>query len=89
MSSRAPIRWAATGRFMMLMVRGEVRIGSDDKLEMLEQLVMGNPTKLISLTEQLLQGLSNRDYQKFDEKYIKVVMVSFLFDVNQGIKQDA
>ena len=66
----------------LLMVRSEVRIGSDDKLEMLEQLVVGNPDKLISLTEQLLRGLSNRDYQRFDEKYIKVVMLSLLSSVN-------
>ncbi|MDM8527410.1 AAA family ATPase [Anaerolineales bacterium HSG24] len=74
----------------LLMVRGEVRIGSDDKLEMLEQLVVGNPSMLISLTEQMLKGLSNRDNpstgrlraQKFDEKYIKVVMLSLLSDVD-------
>lgn len=66
----------------LLMIRSEVRIGSDDKLEMLEQLVAGNPDKLISLTERLLKGLSNRDYQKFDEKYIKVVMLSLLSAVN-------
>ncbi len=66
----------------LLMVRGEVRLDSDDKLEMLEQLVAGNPDKLISLTEQLLKGLSNRDYQKFDEKYVKVVMLSLLSSVN-------
>ncbi len=66
----------------LLMVRSEVRIGSDDKLEMLEQLVAGNPDKLISLTERLLKGLSNRDYQRFDEKYIKVVMLSLLSDVD-------
>jgi hypothetical protein len=29
-----------------------------------------------------LKGLSNQDYQRFDEKYIKVVMLSFLSDVN-------
>lgn len=66
----------------LLMVRGEVRIGSREKLEMLQDLVAGNPDKLITLTEQLLQGLSNRDYQQFDEKYIKVVMLSLLSDVN-------
>jgi len=30
----------------------------------------------------MLKGLSNRDYQQFDEKYIKVVMLSLLSDVN-------
>lgn len=66
----------------LLMVRSEIRIGTDDKLEMLQQLVVGNPDKLISLTEKLLKGLSNRDYQQFDEKYIKVVMLSLLSNVD-------
>lgn len=37
---------------------------------------------MLELTEQLLKGLSNRDYQQFDEKYIKVVMLSLLSNVN-------
>ncbi len=66
----------------LLTIRGEVRLDSDDKTEMLEQLLAGNPDMLITLTEQLLRGLSNRDYQRFDEKYIKVVMLSLLSDVD-------
>jgi hypothetical protein len=49
---------------------------------MLRELLHGNIDLLIALTEQLLHGLSNRDYQRFDEKYIKVVMLSLLSDVN-------
>ena len=37
------------------------------------------------LTERMLTGLSNRDYQQFDEKYIKVVMLSLVSDVNMYI----
>ena len=66
----------------LLTVRGEVRIGSDEKLGMLEHLIAGNPDRLIALTEQLLKGLSNRDYQRFDEKYVKVAMLSLLSDVD-------
>ncbi len=66
----------------MFMKRGKIRIGSGDKLDMLEELVAGNPDRLIALTEHLLTSLSNRDYQRFDEKYIKVVMLSLLSDVN-------
>jgi hypothetical protein len=66
----------------MLMKRGEVRVGSREKLDMLQDLVDGKIDGLIRLTENLLQGLSNRDYQQFDEKYIKVVMLSFLSNVN-------
>ncbi len=55
------------------MTRGEIRIDSGDKLDMLEDLVAGRLDRLIALTERLLTSLSNRDYQRFDEKYIKVV----------------
>jgi hypothetical protein len=66
----------------MLAVRGEVRIDSDDKTEMLERLLVGNPDMLVTLTEQFLKGLSNRDYQRFDEKYVKLVMLSLMSSVN-------
>ena len=35
-----------------------------------------------SRAEHFLKGLSNRDYERFDEKYIKVVMLSLLSNVN-------
>lgn len=66
----------------VLMKRGQVRIDGLKKDEMLRNLLHGNIDLLIALTEQLLHGLSNRDYQRFDEKYIKVVMLSLLSDVN-------
>jgi len=66
----------------LLTVRSQVRIDSDDKMEMLNELIDGNPDRLIALTEQLLKGLSNRDYQRFDEKYVKVAMLSLLSAVN-------
>lgn len=66
----------------ILMKRGEVRIRSREKREMLQDLVDGKIERFIRLTEKLLKGLSNRDYERFDEKYIKVVMLSLLSDVN-------
>ena len=66
----------------VLQQRGNIRIRSREKLEMLQDLVDGSLDRLIELTEQMLKGLSNRDYQQFDEKYIKVVMLSLLSDVN-------
>ncbi len=62
--------------------RGEVWVRSREKHEMLQHLVDGNIEPLIRLTEKLLNGLSNRDYERFDEKYIKVVMLSLLSEVN-------
>jgi hypothetical protein len=66
----------------LLMQRGQIEIRSSEKLAMWQDLVDGKIDRLIALTEQMLKGLSNRDYQRFDEKYIKVVMLSLLSDVN-------
>ena len=69
----------------VLMKRADVRVSTQDKLEMLQQLLAGNPEHLIRLTERFLAGLSNRDYERFDEKYIKVVMLSLLSDLKAYI----
>lgn len=66
----------------LLMKRGQVRVDSLEKLKMLQALVDGSLDEFVTLTEKLLKGLSNRDYERFDEKYIKVVMLSLLSDVN-------
>ena len=66
----------------LLEQRSHIRIRSRDKLAMLQDLVDGKIERFIELTEQMLKGLSNRDYQQFNEKYIKVVMLSLLSDVN-------
>ncbi len=66
----------------LLTAKSKVRIGSDEKRQMFNQLLAGNPDMLVALTEKLLKGLSNRDYQNFDEKYIKVVMLSLTSSVN-------
>lgn len=65
----------------LLMRKAEIRIDGMKKDEMIRDLTKGNIDLLVELTENLLAGLSNRDYQKFDEKYIKLVMLSFLSDV--------
>lgn len=66
----------------LLVQRGKIEIQSSEKLAAWQDLVNGRIERLIELTERLLKGLSNRDYQQFDEKYIKVVMLSLLSDVN-------
>ena len=38
----------------------------------------GDISTLISLCETTLKGLSNRDFQNFDEKYIKAILFSYL-----------
>ena len=42
---------------------------------MVSELLEGKIVLLITLIEKMLKGLSNQDYQQFDEKYIKVVML--------------
>jgi len=66
----------------ILMKRSAVRIDGLKKDEMLRDLLHGQLDLLLEFTERLLHGLSNRDYERFDEKYIKVVMLSLLSDVN-------
>ncbi|BDU51396.1 AAA family ATPase [Haliovirga abyssi] len=48
-----------------------VEIGLDGKID-----------KLTKLTEEVLLKLSNRDFIKFDEKYIKIIMLMFLYRSN-------
>ena len=69
----------------VLMQRGQTRIDGLKQDEMLRDLLAGKLDLLIELTEHLLKGLSNRDYERFDEKYIKVVMLSLLSNVNYYI----
>jgi len=66
----------------ILMRRAQVRIDGLKKDDMVQALAEGNINPLIELTETLLNGLSNRDYERFDEKYIKVVMLSLMSDIN-------
>ncbi|TDT67883.1 PD-(D/E)XK nuclease superfamily protein [Hypnocyclicus thermotrophus] len=42
----------------------------------------GKIDKLIKLTENILHKLSNRDFIKFDEKYVKVIMLMYLYKSN-------
>ena len=66
----------------LLMSRASVQIRDREKFEMWQDLLAGKIDRLLALAEKLLKGLSNRDYEQFDEKYIKVVLLSLLSDVN-------
>lgn len=44
----------------------------------LRSAVAGNIGPLLELIEKLLQKLSNRDFQKFDEKYIKAILLAYI-----------
>ena len=43
-----------------------------------EEMAKGNLEELLKLVEEYLKELSNRDYQNFDEKYIKVLIMAIL-----------
>jgi hypothetical protein len=66
----------------LLMRRAQIHIDGLKQDEMVSDLLDGKIDLLLELTEKMLKGLSNRDYQQFDEKYIKVVMLSLLSNVN-------
>jgi len=43
----------------------------------LHTAALGDISTLLSLVEKLLQKLSNRDFQRFDEKYIKTIIMAY------------
>lgn len=51
-----------------------LQITESDNLEILREIAIeGKIDKLVSLVEKYLQNLSNRDFMKFDEKYVKLI----------------
>lgn len=44
-----------------------------------EIALKGNNSKLVSIVEKTLNRLSNRDYIKFDEKYVKLIFLTYCF----------
>ena len=52
----------------------DLRIDESDYNEILEQVALkGEITKIIELLHSYLNNLSNRDFQRFDEKYVKLI----------------
>jgi hypothetical protein len=47
-----------------------------------EMAVSGSTEQFFSLISKLLKNLSNRDYQRFDEKYIKMAIMAYLMQGN-------
>ena len=47
---------------------------NDNYTEIAREIALeGKITKIVEMLEKYLQNLSNRDYQKFDEKYVKLI----------------
>ena len=51
------------------------------ELAIREMASKGNPKPFLQIIENVLQHLSRRDYQQFDEKYIKVIMIALALQV--------
>ena len=54
--------------------RANMQIDNDEYNQILEELALeGKIDKIIEILQKYLKNLSNRDYQRFDEKYIKLI----------------
>jgi hypothetical protein len=51
---------------------------SNNVMICLRKMVAGDIGPMLELIEKLLQKLSNRDFQKFDEKYIKAILLAYI-----------
>ena len=51
---------------------------STNVMKALREMVGGDITSMLALIEKLLQKLSNRDYRRFDEKYIKAILLAYV-----------
>ena len=46
------------------------------------EMTVGNITPFLEILTEVSKGFSDRDYQRFDEKYIKILMMSYLSMAN-------
>ena len=52
----------------------QMSIDNDEYTEILRQLALGGKIdKIVEILQKYLKNLSNRDYQRFDEKYVKLI----------------
>ncbi|MCS6796566.1 MAG: PD-(D/E)XK nuclease domain-containing protein, partial [Raineya sp.] len=54
----------------------------DVQIAVSDMALFGDYEKFFNLLEKLLQNLSNRDFIRFNEKYIKMVMIAYLVHSN-------
>ena len=47
-----------------------------------EIAIRGKINNLVSIVEKYLNNLSNRDFVRFDEKYVKIIFYSILMSLN-------
>ncbi len=64
---------------VILQEQANLEYNTDIIKEAVSACAGGDVSKFFNLVQTVLEGLSNRDYQRFDEKYIKTVMMSYLY----------
>ena len=58
----------------ILSITAELRINESEYNEILREIALeGKIDKIVEMLEKYLKNLSNRDYIKFDEKYVKII----------------
>ena len=61
--------------YFLKILKEEIKLDiNDNYTEIAREIALkGKITKIVEMLEKYLQNLSNRDYQKFDEKYVKLI----------------
>jgi hypothetical protein len=63
---------------LILQEQANLEYNTDIIKDALVSAAGGEIGNFFELVQQILEGLSNRDYQRFDEKYIKTVIIAYL-----------
>ena len=62
----------------VLQKEAKLEYESNNVMICLRKMVAGDIGPMFELIEKLLQNLSNRDFQRFDEKYIKAILLAYV-----------
>jgi hypothetical protein len=60
----------------------DLRLEEDNVRKALSKLAFGEPAPFFDCARKLLRVLSNRDFQRFDEKYIKLILTAYAHQSN-------
>ena len=71
-------------RYFLAMIEKETKLNVEqsDYNKILEEMALeGKIDKIIEIVQKYLNNLSNRDYQKFDEKYVKIIFYCIVMNL--------
>jgi len=66
----------------LLQKMNDLYLEEDKVRKAVVQMAFGKTEEYFALVEKLLKILSNRDYQRFDEKYIKMILMAYAIQGN-------